>query len=46
LAAIAEEHIDAVRVNVREKQRRLQVLQEEQQALLVWAVTLGDQENN
>ena len=44
--AEAEERIGAARENIREKQRRLQVLQEEQQALIVRAVTLGDRENH
>jgi hypothetical protein len=44
--AEAEERIFAARENIREKQRRLQVLQEEQQALIVQAVTLRDRENH
>lgn len=44
--AEAEELILAARENIREKQRRLQVLQEEQQALIVQAVTFRDRENN
>jgi hypothetical protein len=44
--AEAEERIFAARENIREKQRRLQVLQEEQQALIVQAVTFRDRENN
>ncbi|KAI5311471.1 hypothetical protein L3X38_000197 (mitochondrion) [Prunus dulcis] len=44
--AEAEERIGAAREGIRERQRRLQVLQEEQQALIVRAVTLGDRENH
>lgn len=44
--AEAEERIFAARENIREKQRRLQVLQEEQQALIVQAVTFRDRENH
>lgn len=44
--AEAEERIFAARENIREKQRRQQVLQEEQQALIVQAVTFRDRENN
>lgn len=44
--AEAEERIGAARENISEKERRLQVLQEEQQALIVRAVTLGDRENH
>lgn len=40
--AEAEERISAARENIGEKQRRLQVLQEEQQELIVRTVTLGD----
>ena len=42
--AEAEERIGAAREGIRERQRRLQVLQEE--ALIVRAVTLGDRENH
>lgn len=44
--AEAEERIGAARENIRDLKRRLQVLQEEQQALIVRAVTLGDRENH
>ena len=43
--AEAEERIDAARNNIRERQRRLQVLQQRQQTLIVWAITLGDRED-
>ncbi|PRQ15664.1 hypothetical protein RchiOBHm_MTg0499231 (mitochondrion) [Rosa chinensis] len=44
--AEAEERIGAARENIRERQRRLQVLQQKQQALIVWAIILGDRENH
>lgn len=43
--AEAEERIRAARENIRDLERRLQVLREEQQALIVLAVTLGDRED-
>lgn len=43
--AEAEERIRAARENIRDLERRLQVLREEQQALIVRAVTLGDRED-
>lgn len=44
-SAAAEERIRASRENIRDLERRLQVLREEQQALIVQAVTLGDRED-
>jgi hypothetical protein len=44
--AEAEERIGAARENIRDLERRLQVLREEQQALIVRAVTFGDRENH
>lgn len=44
--AEAEERIGAARENIRERQRRLQVLQQKQQALIVWAIILGDRETH
>jgi hypothetical protein len=41
--AEAEESIVTARENIREMQRRLQVLQKEQEDLIVRAITLGDQ---
>lgn len=43
--AEAEERIRAARENIRDLERRLQALREEQQALIVRAVTLGDRED-
>ena len=44
--AEAERRIGTARENIRDLERRLQVLQEEQQALIVQAVTFRDRENN
>lgn len=41
-----EERINAARENLMEKQRRLQVLQTEQQELIVQAINRGDRENH
>ncbi|GMP68864.1 hypothetical protein CsSME_00028326 [Camellia sinensis var. sinensis] len=44
--AEAEQRIGIARQNIRYLERRLQVPREEQQALIMRAVTLGDQENH
>lgn len=44
--AEAEERIGAARERIEGLERRLQVLREEEQALIVRAVTLGDRENH
>lgn len=43
-SAEADERIGAARENIRDLEGRQQVLREEQQALIVQAVTLGDRE--
>ena len=44
--AEAERRIGAARENIRDLERRLQVLRKEQQELIVQAVNLGDRENH